>query len=727
MATAVDPAALPDGVCPLLFNCVNDGGVLRMDARYLAFGSGGVMTAQGAGYGRFEGTNIYGVAAGNLMWKVDADGVFSQVLCLGSIPDGDFWFQQFDDRMYFGNEEYGIGFFEIVGDECGKLELPDAPTAAPTVSEYGDLLTPSFSGGSLATSASAGTINSSTLGATYGFVNYTGGPGVVTFTFTFSAGNRPVLTYRDVMIAYLETSGSPAWGEIAGTTWYYQDSGGTNYPLQIVKILTDGGNATVWLQAWPGIPRANRTSVYKVSGQVPLGTGSSIAYLRIPRFGKVWLSTPPTSTVFAPERLEYCYTYLNSVTGFESLPSPSAYVEATAQDLMGNWKQIQATGSAEDGVDKIRYYRVIRRDGVAYLYRLDEKPNSSLELIPAYDQKTVTEVEALDRYVPSQSPGVGCTAMGCWENRLVIANGSLVYISREGLPLEYEPLSGAFDPFDDAQGLTFYPDDKRAEKVLALIGQDDLFIATDLSVRRVVGSVPSNWRLVKCPGMEGICGPRAACPFLNGILCLTPSGKLLYHDGGEPQNLGADLLPRLGDDGLLAYATEDAVVSCAPDGKVHVRSGTAYLVREPDGSWRSGEYADSTLAMVAVSGEPLRFLDTDSTLQEMSNAATDDNGAGVLWRARSRTFVTDGMTAESVDWGASVESTDALDAVIYPRMDVTTERTRGGRVKVRGKRHMQLPAALTGEQTYFEVSGDKDTRVHLCEVVMTPSGPARHK
>lgn len=766
--TSIDPGLIEEGELQAGSNFLAKDGNLRLDRRYIQaydHASTGSLTARGSGWGKF-GTgalsNQYVAVLGTTLYEYDLTTTLARVSAATGLHASDWFFAQFANYLYGVNATDGVGRKLLGAGSNGHgdwttLALPTTPTVAPTATQDpASLLTGVFTGGTLTVSGSPTTHAIQADGSIL-VVWPSTAAGVQTISITFKTAtpdNRLDWTYHDgFSIPGTVTPGFTSSGPFAVDVDVYSTSLGSSY-IRAIQYNAWGGFAEWRVN---NIARSNRAQVTKLvfTTNVPSSGGTMRMYP--PQAYGVWLTLSETTVVpnlttpsFQP--LQYEYTYYNSTTGLESAPSPQLLIPASQQNVLGEWRTVTAPTTAESGVDYVRFYRRVEEGGAITRYRLGSAANSGT---PTYtDKLTLDEVKALTIWSPSILPTTGLTAIVSWLNRLVLAAGPLCYISRDDNPLAFAGAGQVFDPSDEGRALTYYPDDKQAENILALIAQDALFIVTDQSIRCLFGTTPDNWRNVKVEGAEGACGARAACGYKRGCLVLTPSGRLMYHTlgltntaqiGATPSGIevSAKIRAVVGNNGMKTLATSDAIVSVRPDGEIEVRNQTgAYYVLDIDGNWRSGTHTHPTHSVLFITGLPLRWVGTNGYLYTggddtyVSDGGTSGtNGTAVYWsvttkedrmpRANlSNVYIRSNQTA--------AEQTGANTAV-YPGYTPVTRRNQdnptryvadeGANVAV--KRNKSMPANLNGEEFWFVIDGDSTSVVKEIRVSYDLASPAR--
>lgn len=732
----LNPAYIGDDELSDMSNAICEDGTARLDRRYIKAleQQAGDLTPQGSGWGKYatgSQSEQYLAVLGTTLYHVDLTTTlaFTAVGGATGLTASDWWFAQFADYMYCGNATDGLSRKKLAAGSNGTgdyadISLPTAPTSAPTYDYAANYEEASFTGSSITASGSSSTSLAST--GDWQVVYAAGGTYTVTITFDTSPDLRPNWEYRDILSqAFLFN--------------------GVTYDLRPQIGITDSGGATSYPSHWrfnlwrmQNVARSNRDVVNSLSYTFSIPAAGTLTFVK-PGFGRVWLSldsqTNPGDAYPTFKPLVYEYTYYNSTTGFESAPSPALTIAANKQMIFGDWFTISAPTTAESGVDNIRFYRVVTTGSTTTRYRLDTVANTGHPTTKTtVDKYPLDEVTDNATYTPSVAPASGITGMCAWQNRLVLAVGTLVYISRDGQPLVYEQQSGAFDIYNPARGLTFYPDDKRGEEIVAVVGQDDLYMVSKYSVRCLVGNSPDNWRLLKLPDSEGACGPRAVAPYKKGILVLTPSGRLLYHHSSllEPELVSGNVDARVGNEGIKALATSTAVVTVRPDGEIVVTSTTGYYILSVKGKWRKGTYAHGVHSALSIPGIAPRWIGTNGKLYEggsdsyvSDGGTTGTNGTAATWTVTGKKYLLQRKAVDNIFWGDSTESPTSGTPTL-PKVDVITDRGTVSPVKRDGKYNKNVKITSNGYGFKFKIYGDKDVVVETVRVGLVDVGPGRH-
>lgn len=762
LRTSLDPTRIADNELSDGSNFLVRDGTARLDRRYKQmFDQSGVASRdpQGSGWGRFDDDEQYCLVLDNSMYLVDLTTTYDFTAVLGAtnLAEGNWWFNQFGEFMYAGNRTDGLGRKKLAAGNDGTgdwalLRRPTAPSAAPTATFHvPHYVTADFTGSTLTATGNSANSQQTNGGWRVSYNNSGTAARQVTVTFDTSPVDlRPDWEYRDILQFNL-----PLWP--------------SSMELPRVTIV-EGSNETqalAWLEArgptsatihvrMQNIARANRNAVTAVRFDFTTPAGLVTVQFDPPFAVGVWLSLDSQVAVGVNEMpplkdLKYVTTYFNDTTDFESPPSPEATIPAISQSIYGQWEDVTFLTTNEAGVSHVRLYRVVEEGGTKRYYRLHEAQNTGSS-VTHVDKLPVDMVKALPAMTPSILPRY-VDSICSWQNRQVIlgrAEGEttgfarLVYISRdaqdENDEISFEPYSAAYDPTDPGRGLTFYPDDARAETGYAVIGQDDLYIVMDRSVRCLFGNSPDNWRLIKLPDLEGACGPRACCAYKKGILLLTPSGRLLYHHSSlmEPVDVAEGLRPRIGDPGLKALANADCVVQVSPEGEIEVRSAGDYFIMDPEGGWRKGRHTHPTHSCLFISGLPIRFVGTNGRIYEggddsyvSDGGTTGTNGDAVTWHVVTGKKRMPRASTGNINWGETTQTLDPQDTkkCLYPVLTIHTQRFPEGRAyrPKYGRQNSHPNFNNADEKLMFRIDGDKDTVVPECRIELQPVAKARHK
>lgn len=742
-------------------------GTVRLDRRYIqAYDHAHTvaLAAQGSGWGKFgTGTlsNQYVAVLDGKLYEYDlTQATISRAQAGAGLAAGDWFWQQFANYLYGVNVTAGMGR-KLLGPgnnghgDWATLKLPDAPANAPTAPPNGGAYIQSiFTGGTVSASGSPVVAAIQTDGSLkVGWSSSAAGAQTITFTFKTSAtDNRPDWTYHDAISFSTNTNAAFS-------------------PVELDIFSTALGTGSIRAQRWTerphpssgeglgyrisNIARSNRAQVTKLVFNLTVPTNGGQIQIYPPFAWGVILTLDestsiPINTIPAILPLQYEYTKYDSATGLESPPSPQLLITVANQNAVGEWRDVTCTASGP--ADKIRVYRRIDAGGGTTRYRLAELPNTGGTQVWT-DKLAADEVIGLPIFSPSILPPTGVTAITSWLNRNVIAVGPLCYISRDDNPLAFAGPGQVFDASDEGRALTFYPDDKQAETILAYVAQDGLFIITDQSVRCLFGTTPDNWRNVKVDGAEGAVGPRAVAGYKRGVLVFTASGRLMYHTlsltstyqiGTTPSGveISAKVRAKVGDPGIKALATPDAVVTVRPDGEIEVRNNTgAYYVLDVDGNWRKGTHTHPTHSVLYFPGLPLRWIGVNGYLYQggddsyvSDGGTTGVNGTPAYWSITTKEdrMGRAALTNIYIRGTQTIENIAGQNTVTYPGFNVFRREGSTGRLtmaivpNVQIKRNRAMKSDLVSEEFYYKIDGDKDTVIKEVRADYELQSPAKH-
>lgn len=733
VVTALHDSRIPDGALASASNAVFKDGTMRMDQRYrslLAIGA----SPQGSAWAKWQGTSEYVLVSGQRAYAINANDPSSAASLSGAtLSSGDWSFSQFRQYVYGVNASSNIARYSIGNHASWTLvappTAPGAVTTANPVTSYSFAFTsnPFTSTGTPTVVWSLGSWK-----ATYAAA------GTYVATMTLESGMPKDWSYRDIFAMTIRIPTGTALPEM--TVHFAAGDTGVQAILWMgLPIGASAGYTTYHVYyRMQNISRASRISVHSLSWQYTLQTTSKYIqiYIGAPGYTNSWISTGvwlsvdssmnPGSSLPTLQALVYEATFYDSSTGLESTPSAQTVVQAFSQHTTSG-DAVTLSVAASGSWSHVRFYRVVTSGGLTTRYLLGQVANSGTPTV--VDYWPLDEIVTKPIYLPSSNPS-GASAICAWQNRLVLAVGSLVQISKsaisDGDELKFEPLSGAYDPYNPARGLTFYPDDTQSEVVYGLGGGYDLYIITDRSVRAIIGNSPDNWRLIKLPESEGAVGRRSWCLWKNGVIVLTPSGRLLYlsTSGADAVEMSAKMRKRIGNEGFAKYATSDAVVGVRPDGEIEVRNREGYAILDTNGNFRTGEFTDQTHSMLYVTGYPIRWIGSNGKLYEGGNDAyTDDDGVPVAWSATTKKFLfPTRMQATNIAFGDSVQSKlPDGSSVPYPKLVVIGERgevdfnPRAGRETLK---NVQGRHDAIGDGLQFRLEGDADTVIERCVITL---------
>lgn len=730
--TALHESKIAEDELADMSNAIVRDGSVRLDQRYdlAAQVQEADQSPQGSGWGKYEtGTmsNQYVSVLDNTLYVADltlASLAWQAVIGGGALATGDWFWTQFENHLYGANTTDGIGRKLIAAgtDGTGNWSLirkPRKPTKLPTAGLYiPDFAQMDFTGGSISNS---GLSSATFANGRITCISTTAGDKSVTLTFTtplqFNA------QYRDILECILFQGSGPDSFHVSIF------DGGNEYELiHWYEEPFSGQGARNIKFRLQNIGRSNRDVITAIKVSWTATGGTNTVYVYQPKLYGVWLSLPTSYSpgVGSPtfKNLTWVYSYFNGDTNLEGPFSFPVTIASSNQSKLGNWANVHVFGTAEGGVSKIRLYRVVDEGGFFAYYRLAELDNVDATYI---DKLPLDEVEALTLQVPSDLPrSADCIAT--WQNRLWVGQGSLLQGSRSDDPLAFPDLTGEVDEFDPGRGLAVYPDDRRAERIFGIGSAQALYLVTDFSVRSIFGTGPDNWRVNKLFD-EGAVGRRAWCVSGEGVIILTPSGRLMLISLlAPPLELSVKVRARIGNAGIKALATSDAVVAQRPDGQIEIRSGTAYMVLDWEGNFRKGTYRKGTHSLLFVSGLPLRYVGSDGKLYVTGDDSfTSDHGTEVEWFATPRKYLMPRQGFTNVYWGQTTNAPYAGGKPTYPYIEVTTPRGTKVYHKERDKANTKISVTNSGEWVQVKVVGNKDVVMPDLRLEFIPLSKAKHQ
>ncbi len=738
LRTAIHESQIGEDELADMENAAVHDGSCRLDQRYIRKAQLGDAAAacQGSGWGKFESgaqSEQYAVILDSSVYLVDLSGSgdlsFTPVIGGSGLAAGDWFFSQFERHLYVAGAS-GLYRKKLAPGVDGtgdwsRVARPSRPGSAPG-SQFvlPTFITADFTG---ATISNTGLTSAVFSGGRIVCRSDSAGVKSLLVQFTTSPDRRIDAEYRDVL--------SQPWagvGDMGPVFRIFEREGSNEY-----ELITWRQEFGVNRYRLHNVARSNRNQITHIRYEWEAPAGTTYVYVWPPMFHGVWLSLPTTHDpgVGLPvlQKLAYAQTYFNDATQLEGPPSPLKEVAASSQNPFGNWLDLTLTPTGEAGVSHIRVYRVVEQGSVTTYYRLAQVSNAGS---PTHrDKLPLDEVEGLPTYVPATLPEADLTALGTWQDRLVLAVGSQVYVSRNDDELAFEDPEGATDEFDEGRGLTFYPDDRHAERVRGLGSAEALYVVMDYSVRCLFGTGPGNWRLVKLMD-EGAVGARAWTVYGDGVLVLTPSGRLMYCAlGRAPDEVSDALRARIGNAGLKSLARADAVVGLRPDGQIEVRDGTGrYVVMDWEGGWRKGTHTHPSHSLLFVSGRPIRWMGANGKLYEggddsfeTDGGTSGTNGEEVEGFVLSREYLLPRVSVQNVFWGRTQETLAEDGSIRYPRIEHITTRRSQSYAKRAGKRNVRGSIKDSGWSYQAKLVFGRGTVITDCRVRLAGLSEARHQ
>lgn len=613
------------------------------------------------------------------MFSVDPDtGTYTEVT--DGLNAGDWYFQQFQDRIYALNSSDGLNTFTLGGlwnnGAVSASSRPLKPTTAPTVEALKTLDWISFD------ATSSTTLSNVTESSTISIF----GNATVFSVYSVNTGtNVAAGTSHELEITLNNTSSADDQDWRYADIWdlQYMGAGGMRFTVGSVSMvlidtsdspvtssaysvkqwsynLQDGGH--VFLM-WGSKDRTVRDSVAKVKVTFQSAAWPKSGYNRFyfviddgyPSVDQSFWSTysfedgekPP------PAQFRYCYSYYDSATG-ESDTGPETTLDLASPPVWGWYNKVSAPASAEAAVDKVYFYRW---DYVDSKWRRLANPDGTYGVtntgttVTFSDHFQTNEIQAFPEKptvsfggtTSAEFLGTAATQIGVWKQCLSVGSRKKIWVSAIGNPDAFAPdpddrfASAAIDPYDDTQGVTEYVSDDRSEDVVGIHGQDNLYVLTEVSAYAKIGDKPVTATPPRrLPGSRGCIGTRASCKYLAGVLSASPDGLWFYqaargYEGIDNGSAAAEEATRdvrtswewlVGTDGT-------GIVVAEHEGKVYVFNGVRMLWRTREGEWLRGTLAHSVVAAMSVRQRGLYFVDSTGALKVMGG--TTDAGTGIEW------------------------------------------------------------------------------------------------
>ena len=372
------------------------------------------------------------------------------------------------------------------------------------------------------------------------------------------------------------------------------------------------------------------------------------------------------STWSKKSKIEYAYTSYNATTDVESLLSDAGLTTAEVPPAAGGsadygaWVQLSMVGNPSlTTSDRLYVYR--REKNTRQWRRLPVDSNN----LTTFGSANVTSGSTtfIDKWMeseianfpvptipdfPGNSDIIAGFVIGSWKRSLQLGAGKKNWASFVRKPELYAP-----DPEDEAAsrlynqtnadnpdaGRTQFVSDNKSEEINNILGQDSLYAVTTLSTCASVGDTPiSASPFRRMPGSRGSVGKKAACRFGGGI-------EVGSEDGIWYQSVGRVFQGE--DDGSLKYREETmdvrnsydtllgssftGLIICEHLDELWAFNETRYIVRDREGSWHEGTFADSVKYAVPQRARGLRFMDSTGRIHTLSDDYATDNGTTALW------------------------------------------------------------------------------------------------
>lgn len=616
------------------------------------------------------------------MFSVDPDtGTFTEVT--DGLDAGDWYFQQFMDRVYALNGTDGLNTFTLGGlwnnGETSASSRPLKPTVSPTVKALKTTDWISFD------STSAPTVSNVTETATVSI--FDDGNGNATYWSVYSVNTGASVsagTSHTLEIVLNNTSSADDQDWRYADIWdvEYQAASGMRFVNGSVSmVLIDSSGSPVTTSAysvkqwsftedighiflmWGSKDRTVRDSIAKVQVVYQSAAWPKSGYNRF--YFNIHDGYPSVDQSFwanwsfesgakvPPATFRYAYSYYDTATG-ESDIGPETTFDIARPAVWGWYNKVSVPASAESAVDKVYFYRwdytnskwrrLANADGTYGVANTGTTVTFSdhfqIDEITAFPEKTNASFAGT---TTAEFLGTAATQIGVWKQCLSVGSRKKVWISEIGNPDAFAPdpddrvASRAIDPYDDTQGVTEYVSDDRSEDVVGIHGQDNIYILTEVSAYAKSGDKPVTATPPRrLPGSRGCIGTRASCRYMGGVLAAAPDGLWYYRavrgfdgiDNAASAAEEATLEVRTAWNWLVGSGGT-GIVAVEHEGRVYVFNGTRMLWRTREGEWLRGILADSVVAALSVRSRGLYFVNSTGDLMLMGG--DDDAGTDIEW------------------------------------------------------------------------------------------------
>ncbi|MEJ5169358.1 MAG: hypothetical protein WHU10_00060 [Fimbriimonadales bacterium] len=590
------------------------------------------------------------------------------------LSDGEYGMVQYGDSVYIANRTQGLTRYRLGGSYAGGQDPSQSPPPPPS--------------GALSTSVRTLTLPPATV--TVGATNLPShvvhgapvvDPNVLHHQFNITQYNRlDVRTLRHLELDFsspVDLSQFPLWRfsvfapstqtrrQLHAQSLILKTSSGNVNPARVAyrKVTYNGGKAaetqlaawfdrsqnalasvtgfrlefyaydvvgptTVWMDCGSGggalgvsvdVPKLEAFLRSERSGYAPRTVDVAMAYLspagmRGPVGAETSLDLTENMGVGATMTMQAFRP--DNLTGWKAVP--------LRRHTDGSWRIVKAT----DGTVGATF------DGSGVATRIDTWDDTDGARLETY---TPSAIEANDPFFMTTDG-----AVGSWKGCLVVGSARKVWVSAVGDPQRYAPdpddkaaLAG-IDPYDESQGVTFYASPNRAEDVLAVVGQDNLYVCTDSGVSVCAGDLPVDLTPPRrILGSSRVIG--RPCGWQNGIVAPGQDG-LFWHiaargyDGIDPQaQQSANLLD---DDPaawewLLGGGTPKAF---ATGRDLFVIAGTRGLWRDKNGAWTRMRFSAPQHSALQAGSSVLWVSDDGRIAVWSAEKRGSDYGAQFSWR-----------------------------------------------------------------------------------------------
>lgn len=593
------------------------------------------------------------------LYSIDTASWTHKVLASG-LPVEAYDMVQYGDSVYVLNKSFGLTRYRLGGvyaDGYDPAQSPPAPTAGAlsleveqrpyiSVSTTPTWSAPSWAGCPMGVVVmqqatqfyASGTVNSSshTLNQT-NTVEFLLSPSVdfsdvLFWNFGAMVTNRSTGWTSSVQDAVLVTASSEVVQPVAAVSKDVPYMGGRRRAMwgQSARSKLKSVAKVRMTVSFSGVKKGDEIVLYALWWRSPVDIKATPSDLNL--YG----GDPPEVThtyAMAYKSPTGAYGPVGAETRFTTKP-PNGPVKVTMkswfQGNQGGWKAV-ALRLDDGGV----WRRLPDADGQVAAAMSDSTWDVAFR-----DTVNLTDLQGCEAHTASGAfraekfAGYPKAAMGTWKGCLAIGVGHKVWVSSVGDPERYAPdpddMSAIklLDPYDESQGVTFYASNNRAEEVVAIVGQDNLFVCTEDGVSTCSGDLPIDLTPPRrLPGSAPLTG--VPCGWRNGIVAPTAKGLLLHQasrgfDGIDPMQASTSLLTE-NDPAAWRWLMEGGPSRVFTDGvDTLVIAGSRGLWLDERGVWTRCRFpAPAFGAVRATPGIIVAMADGRLALWDPANRGTD--------------------------------------------------------------------------------------------------------
>lgn len=591
---------------------------------------------------------------------------------------GDWFFQQYADKVYASNVTDGLLYYQLGGAWSGAAGIASIqnPVAPPTSAQ--------------ARTDATNAINLTS--ATFG--NFTGW------------GSNPTVANETTNRSVKVTLAAALAGDVVSMDitlnadqddshqdyWVLSTFPNSNAEIQILpgnmllELINDDGSPLTldpvflgqgidvsngtnsnWQRGFHyGSDRRNkRDNILKIrlTWTVQLGTSAKFFHFQIfridswPNDRMVTLNVDAGATNKA---IEYAYSYLKASTLEESKLSPSAFSPAVPGTNLyaGGYVIVTCTGSTQ--LTTSDYIKVYRKDRFGQWRFIGSMANVTSGTTTFSDRNMLDEIEGYQTTGQITLPGGFLPEfITRWKQCLAVAADRKLWLSYVGNPFIFAPdpddfsAQSTLDTTDPNIPRTVFMSDTRSEDVIGIVGQDSLYLAgPSTGYAMTSGDRPNELSPPRpLPEDRGCLGYRAASRLSGGALFAFFDG--LWYDSVSAgftgivqsgtivqEEITKEVRGTWSD--IFGTSPSNAIVAVYK-GEIYCVSGTRYIKFTRNKQIESGTFADSMKAVyqntpngfvwASATGELMKFGDY------VTDAGTDvafSYTTGIIEGARSR-------------------------------------------------------------------------------------------